>query len=569
MKIGLILLLILSFSPVFSQVVFKENLTKKTSLFWDFNKIQLQAIGSYYQDDLDVTTENHGKWLYYDRNGVLEEERNYFRGMLHGRVILYYPNEKKKQEGYFYLDQQDSVYREWSDGGKLSLEGQYNLDQPTGKWTYYYLDGRQKSVEEVKGNVNYLVSFWLPDSLHTQTIVNGTGELAVYYSTGTLKEWYNYKDGLKDGPFEEVSIYGYKTLSGFFKDGEKDSIWTFAYYTGDIEKTSNYKNGVLNGEYNYFYDSGQLNVKGFYADGKKVGQWTWFTNKGTKDMEGSFENDIQHGDWKYWHPTGEVSYTAQYENGLKSGKWVYWYKNGKKFKEGTFKNDMKDGLWQTWYENGKLLMNGVYVDGKETGEWSNYWENGKLKNKSTFSKGELDGKWLSYFPSGKLMLTGKYEGNLKVGEWSNYFENGKPKDLVTYKIFKDKSKVDYGIMKDRIHLDSKKDGLSISYSSKDFAKTEEGSFKEGQKDGEWIAFYPGGRYPAVLSNYKDGELNGTMKQFDRRGNLLQEIDYKKGLKHGRFIIYGKNGAIISEKKFQDGMQVIEGQNNMPGSFSPR
>ena len=103
MKISLILLQILTFSSVFSQVVFKENLTKKTSLFWDFNKIQLQAIGSYYQDDLDVTTENHGKWLYYDRNGVLEEERNYFRGMLHGRVILYYPNEKKKQEGYCRL----------------------------------------------------------------------------------------------------------------------------------------------------------------------------------------------------------------------------------------------------------------------------------------------------------------------------------------------------------------------------------------------------------------------------------------------------------------------------------
>ena len=67
-----------------AQVVLKENLTKKVNLYWDFNKTQLQASGSYYKDDLDETTDKHGKWLYYDRLGVLEEERNYYKEMLHG-----------------------------------------------------------------------------------------------------------------------------------------------------------------------------------------------------------------------------------------------------------------------------------------------------------------------------------------------------------------------------------------------------------------------------------------------------------------------------------------------------
>ncbi len=568
MKNYWILFLLILPNLLFSQEVLKENLTKKVTLYWDFNRTQPQAVGSYYKDKLDETTEKHGKWLYYDRMGVLEEERNYYKDMLQGKVVLYYPNKKIKQEGYFYLNRQDSIYKEWNESGKLVVKGHYKMNQPIGKWSYFYADGRQKSEEEVIQGVNHLVSFWLPDSAHTQTIIDGTGELSTYYTTGTVKEWYNYKNGLKDGPFEEISIYGYPTLTGFFKEGEKDSTWTYAYYTGDTEKISNYKNGVLHGEYKYFYDSGKLNVHGYYSEGKKTGKWVWYTNKGTRDMEGNFQDDQQHGDWTYWYPTGELSYTAHYTKGMKSGEWTYFYKNGKKFKQGTFKDDEKNGLWQTWYENGNLLMSGNYKAGKEEGEWNNYWENGNLKNKTTFKAGVMNGEWLSYYPSGSPKLTGKYENNFKVGTWTDYFENGKPKDVVTYKLFKEKSKVNYGIMKGREHTDSKKDGPSISYSSKDFKKTEEGNFKEGEKDGEWIAYYPGGRIPAVISHYKKGELNGMMQQFDRKGALLQEMEYKDGLKHGKFVMYDKKGKVISEKKFQNGMQVIEGTTTSPGTFAP-
>jgi antitoxin component YwqK of YwqJK toxin-antitoxin module len=552
----------------FAQEILKENLTRKNSIYYDFQKTQIQATGSYYQDDLGETIEKHGKWLYFDREGIIEEERNYYRDKLVGKVVLYYPNKTLKQEGYFNYDVQDSVYREWYDNGKLKVEGQYLKGEAAGKWTYYYLDGREKSVEEVIDGVNFIHAFWLPDSLHTQTVVDGTGELLTFYTTGTIKEWYNFKDGLKDGPFEERSTYGYLMMSGHFKLGKKDSTWAYAYYTGATEKISNYKNGVLEGEYTYYYDNGQVNVHGYYKDGKKMGQWTWYTNKGTRDMEGSFVDDLQNGAWTYWYPTGEVSYTANYKDGLKDGIWTYFFKNGEKFKEGSFAKDQKNGTWQTWYENGTLLMKGDYKDGKEEGEWMNYWENGKLKNKTTFKNGLMDGVWLSYFPSGKTKLSGEYEENFKVGEWINYFDNGRVRDVMNYKIFKEKYKVDYGIMKDRVVLESMEHGYFASYSSKDFQLTEAGEYKEGKKDGQWIAYFPGGRKPAVISNYKEGELNGIMQTFDRRGNLMQEVEYKDGLKHGRFIVYDRKGKILVEKEFQFGMQVIKGTLNGPGTFSP-
>ena len=52
-----------------------------------------------------------------------------------------------------------------------------------------------------------------------------------------------------------------------------------------------------------------------------------------------------------------------------------------------------------------------------------------------------------------------------------------------YKLFKIKSKVEFGLMKGREVSESKMHGNSISYSSKDYNKTEEGSYKEGEKDG--------------------------------------------------------------------------------------
>jgi antitoxin component YwqK of YwqJK toxin-antitoxin module len=59
-----------------------------------------------------------------------------------------------------------------------------------------------------------------------------------------------------------------------------------------------------------------------------------------------------------------------------------------------------------------------------------------------------------------------------------------------------------------------------------------------------------------------------MKTYSRRGKLLQECDYKDGLKNGKFIIYDKRGRVVAEKKFKDGMQIIEGTTNGSGSFTP-
>lgn len=547
-----VITVVCSLSTLSGQQVLKQNLTRPEKNYYDFKKTKLLSTGSYYKDDLGETKYEHGKWEYYSKDGKKEEIRNFYKGKLHGQVLLFWPNGNKKQEGYFVMEVQDSIYREWSEGGVLLLEGNYKKDRKFGFWKSFYLNGKPKMTEEFIDSTRYVQTFWSPDSV--QTVINGNGKMVNYYLDNNIKEVYNFKNGLEDGSFTEYKINGDTAVSGFYDQGLKTGEWKQFFYNGKIEKIANYKNNKLDGLYQLYYDNGKLRASGYYTNGKKNRLWSWYANNGSLDMKGTFLDDQQDGDWTYYYPDGRISYTAQFKKDKKDGSWNYYYKDGSKFKTGMFKNDEKDGKWSTWYENGTLLMEGSYTAGKEEGEWVNYWENGSIKNKATFKKGTLNGAWISYTPKGKIKSSGEYKNGYKNKTWYEYFDNGNVKDVETYKVAKIKSKVKYGPMKNKVTYASVKDGLFISYSQKDYKKTEEGTYKNDEKEGTWLAYYPGGKIVAVLSQYKDGKLNGYMRQFDQRGNIINETQYKDGLKHGTMKIFDKRGKVSKQKDFEYGQE---------------
>src|SRR5690554_3709049 len=335
MRIIIFILIALFQFTCFSQEVQKRNLTRTLKNFYDYKKTQLLSTGAYYKDDLGETRIEHGEWKYYSKDGNLEESRNYYKGQLHGQVMLYWPNKKKKQEGYFNLGIQDSIYREWSENGILLVEGTYKKDQKLGFWKSFYLDGKPKMIEEYIDTTRYVQAFWGLDSI--QTVVDGNGEMIDRYFDNNVKEVYHFKNGLPDGPFVEYKITGDTTVSGHYNQGLKTGEWKQFFYNGKLEKIAHYENDKLNGLYQIYYDNGQLRTTGYYTDGLKNRQWIWYAINGSLDMRGTFLDGLQDGDWTYFYPDGRVSYTAQYKKDKKHGTWNYFYKNGAKFKSGTFK----------------------------------------------------------------------------------------------------------------------------------------------------------------------------------------------------------------------------------------
>jgi antitoxin component YwqK of YwqJK toxin-antitoxin module len=90
---------------------------------------------------------------------------------------------------------------------------------------------------------------------------------------------------------------------------------------------------------------------------------------------------------------------------------------------------------------------------------------------------------------------------------------------------------------------------------KDYALTEEGHYINDEKDGKWVDYLPGGIMPAVITNYKDGKLDGLMTQFGRRGEKVSEAVYKNGVKEGKFRMFDANGKIIIEKNYAKGQEL--------------
>ncbi len=555
-----ILFICLCFSNVFGQYqkILKENLSPKARIYWDNQKKHLQAIGSYYVNDEKVVlnkTEKHGLWQFYSFDGILEEDRMYFRNRIHGKQIVYYPSKKIKTVSFFTYNVPDSSFKEYNEEGKLIVSGNYILGSPDGKWDYFYNDGHYWKTEEVINDTVFLRSFWEEDSLHKQTVKDGNGFIKSFYTNGVVRELYTFKDGLKTGIFEERTANGVLSIAGEFVNGKKNGTWEYYFLDGTLEKKENFINDSLHGYYVVYHSNGKIDTEGNYNLGKKIGKWTWNTENGNVEMNGSFVEDKQDAKWEYFYPDGGLSYTAYYDKGKKTGTWRYLYENGKEFKKGDFVNDQKEGLWQTWYETGTLLMSGSYHEGKETGEWQNFWENGKLKNKSTFKKGMLNGEWLSYTPDGTLVLEGHYKKNLQVKEWRDYYNNGRLKEINHYKI-RTRKNYSNGVavmgMKETV---SEPHGKYEAYSQIDFQIKAKGQYKNGVKQGTWYDYYPGGVVPTIISEYKNGKLHGTFKQLGRRGEVMHEISYKDGLKDGLFTIYTPNGQIAVQKMFSKGREM--------------
>jgi len=555
-SVSFVLALFLNSNTSIAQQVIKENLTEKVKLYWDSKERHISSKGAYYTDNtLGDTHEKHGTWKFYDFNGTLEEERNYFRDRIHGKQIKYYEDKSIHTETFFVFNVPDSSFKEWNESGALIVNGNYNMGSPDGEWNYYFSDEHLEKKEWISNDTLYLIELFDIDSTHTQVITEGNGVIEQYYSSGRLKEFYTYKNGLKTGNFEERLANGIITVRGEFFNGLKHHKWQYYAPNGQLEEVINYHLDTLHGEYAFYFPDNSIKTKGNYLKGRKHGQWAWMMENGNIEMEGDFRQGKQNGEWKYYFSSGELSYVAHFDNGDRSGDWIYYFIDGSTFKTGSYNKDLKTSQWITNYENGKTLMSGEYTNGLEQGKWMNYWDNGTVKNSAYFNSGELNGEWKSYSPEFVLLMDGEYKNGLKTGEWTSYNGSGKLLLLENFKVIKSKKSSSEIIVIGRNQSISVLHGKFEAYSEVDFTLKATGMYKKGKKNGTFIDYYPGGVVPTIVAQYKNGKLNGLFQQFSRQGIIRHQIQYKEGLKNGSFLIFNSSGQVVVRRDFSNGIEL--------------
>ena len=96
-----------------------------------------------------------------------------------------------------------------------------------------------------------------------------------WYSNGNKESEGTFKDGKKDGLWNEWHENGQKKGRGTFKDGKPDGLWTYWFDNGQKEGEGTLKDGELDGLSTTWYENGQKEEEVNYKNGKLISSKCW------------------------------------------------------------------------------------------------------------------------------------------------------------------------------------------------------------------------------------------------------------------------------------------------------
>ncbi|MDA9262044.1 hypothetical protein N9P38_01635, partial [Flavobacteriales bacterium] len=185
MRILSLLLVLLFSSQSFSQKVKPYKLEKT---FWDKRKTNVRSVGYLNNNPyMSYFGTKEGEWLFYHKNGKLQEKSYFNRGKYVNESLQYYETGKLMIKGFFYLGEKDSAYTSFFENGRVAEEGNYKKGKKAGVWQYWYVDSTLRKISKYNSNEKEKVgSFWNKDK--KQTIKNGNGSRITTFGSGKIKE---------------------------------------------------------------------------------------------------------------------------------------------------------------------------------------------------------------------------------------------------------------------------------------------------------------------------------------------------------------------------------------------
>ncbi len=100
----------------------------------------------------------NGEWVTYSRKGKLIRKLNYDKGLLDGKVELFYVNGKPKVTGQFEKGNKIGKWTYYTDKGKILSEGNYNNNKPIDTWSINNKKGKKPVVQYDFNSNKYLIN---------------------------------------------------------------------------------------------------------------------------------------------------------------------------------------------------------------------------------------------------------------------------------------------------------------------------------------------------------------------------------------------------------------------------
>ena len=340
---------------------------------------------------------------------------------------------------------------------------------------------------------------------------------------------------------------------GGYSNGKRNGKGKVFGYKGILVFEGEYLNGKRNGKGKEYYDNNQILFEGEYKNGLRWngkgydnknniayelnngnGKVKEYDNGGKLIFEGEYLNGLMHGFGKTYF-LDELRYEGEFLKGKKNGIGKEYNGDNKGLIfEGEFKNGLKwngkgyDGLNNIVYElkngkgyvkyylwNGKLFYECEYINGLRNGKGKEYNYFGNLTFDGEYMEGRIK-KGKQYYLEGGLLFEGEYLYNRKLkGKYYN------------------KGKLEY---EGEFLYDKKYNGKGYDENGNIIYELKNGNGKVKEYD-----FYGGQlEFEGELLNRK---RNGKGKEYNKKGKLIFDGEYKNGLKWDGFGYNGDNNIV--------------------------
>lgn len=210
------------------------------------------------------------------------------------------------------------------------------------------------------------------------------------------------------------------------------------------------------------------------------------------------------------------------QNTNPNGYNKFFYENGKISSEGMMKNGKPNGYWKNYYKNGKVKIEGNRKNFLLDSTWKFYDEKGRLTKAINYQEGKKHGLTIVYDTTGVIVSTESFQKDVKEGPSRTFYKTGKTKSIVPFEKGRQEGTA-YEFSTDSMitAISVYKGGILQSYEKINQRD------KENRKQGIWKDFY-GNMEVKKEVRYNDDSLDGYVKEYDVKGNLLSTKKFNNG-----------------------------------------
>ncbi len=379
------------------------------------------------------------------------------------------------------------------------------------------------------------------------------------------------KDGIKKFYYENGQV----SSEGTIKNGLPEGYWISYYPSGIIKSEGNRKGSLLDSCWIFYNQYGDKQSEINYLEGKKNGLTITYGDSCFKILEEYFKNDIKQNFTISYYDEKENKKWKEifYVDNVAEGKGYEYSKDGRIitlifYKKGTLigkeninrydKNNKKTETWKEFYEDGKLKQESRYKNGLLNGYLKEYDKNGTLTNAILY----IDGVPQSFTEElATLDIRKEYYEDGTIRKEGIYDITGKENGL--FKYFNKKGEIEkteiyyHGVLLSTGLTDE--EGKRQGYWEEYYFEPEgqlksKGKYKDGNKIDEWEYFFTNNQLKQKGKYLKDEKPTGLWKWYYDDGSLLREENFRKGLEDGFLHEYTKEGKVITEGEFIDGLK---------------